>query len=168
MKGNLREFQGLLDRKSMIMARDQVGATPLHKAVLYGHYELAEYIATNFAATLDARDNVSAVLWPRVQTCALSQQTKALLWREPCVGTKINICFLFKFIYAMLWSVNAFNGFDGSDGFVGLIGRTDGFALRQCFRWRPTLLPYATQSRCFAFIAWLRKRFNQSLHYHWE
>lgn len=59
MKGNLREFQGLLDRKSMIMARDQIGATPLHKAVLYGHYELAEYIATNFPASLDARDNVS-------------------------------------------------------------------------------------------------------------
>ncbi|CAG2171340.1 unnamed protein product, partial [Oppiella nova] len=58
MKGNLREFQGLLDRKSMITARDQIGATPLHKAVLYGHYDLAEYIATNFPVTLDARDNL--------------------------------------------------------------------------------------------------------------
>jgi ankyrin repeat protein len=59
MKGNLREFQGLLDRKTMITARDQVGATPLHKAVLYGHFDLAQYIATNFPVTLDARDNVS-------------------------------------------------------------------------------------------------------------
>jgi ankyrin repeat protein len=59
MKGNLREFQGLLDRKSLITARDQVGATPLHKAVLYGHIDLADYIATNFPVTLDARDNVS-------------------------------------------------------------------------------------------------------------
>lgn len=59
MKGNLREFQGLFDRKSLIIARDQIGATPLHKAVLYGHFDLAEYIATNFPVTLDARDNVS-------------------------------------------------------------------------------------------------------------
>ena len=78
MKGNLREFQGLLDRKSMIQARDQVGATPLHKAVLYGHYELAEYIATNFPATLDARDNVSVVNLKPIYFYIQSNRSKPL------------------------------------------------------------------------------------------
>ncbi|RWS09895.1 Tankyrase-1-like protein [Dinothrombium tinctorium] len=57
MKGNVIEFKTLLDRKGMVLARDQIGATPLHKAVLYGHHELTEYIANNFPSALDARDH---------------------------------------------------------------------------------------------------------------
>lgn len=60
-KGNLRDFQSILDRKALILARDQIGATPLHKSVLYGHYELAQYIASNFSCSLHAKDNVRMI-----------------------------------------------------------------------------------------------------------
>ncbi|RWS24236.1 Tankyrase-1-like protein, partial [Leptotrombidium deliense] len=56
-KGNINEFKSLLDRKGIILARDQIGATPLHKSVLYGHQELTDYIANNFPSSLDARDH---------------------------------------------------------------------------------------------------------------
>lgn len=59
--GNVREFQLLLDRYSLIISRDPLGCTPLHKAVLYGHYDLTEFIAANFAPNaLYLVDNVSA------------------------------------------------------------------------------------------------------------
>lgn len=61
-RGSMREFQQLLDRPSLVQSRDPLGATVLHKAVLYGHYDLAEYIASNYGTTaLDAKDNVSLI-----------------------------------------------------------------------------------------------------------
>ena len=62
VRGSLRDFQTLLDRSSLIISRDPLGATPLHKAVLFDHYELAEYIAANYGTTaLDTRDNVCSI-----------------------------------------------------------------------------------------------------------
>lgn len=59
-RGNVREFQLLLDRYSLICSRDQLGATPLHKAVLYGHFDLAKFIVLNFGPNiLYLGDNVS-------------------------------------------------------------------------------------------------------------
>ena len=64
-RGNVRDFQQLLDRSSLILARDPLGATPLHKAVLYDRYDLAEYIASNYGEkALDAKDNVSGLTLP--------------------------------------------------------------------------------------------------------
>lgn len=68
-RGSVREFQSLLDRNSLISSRDPLGATPLHKAVLYGHHDLAEYIAANFGPdSLDIKDNVS-LMQSRVSCC---------------------------------------------------------------------------------------------------
>ncbi|XP_075680387.1 uncharacterized protein LOC113791200, partial [Dermatophagoides pteronyssinus] len=47
-RGNIDEFQYLLDRYSLICSRDRLGATPLHKAVLFGHYDLIKFIIKNF------------------------------------------------------------------------------------------------------------------------
>lgn len=63
--GNVREFQLLLDRYSLIISRDPLGCTPLHKSVLYGHFDLSEFIASNFAPNaLYLGDNVS--VWVRL------------------------------------------------------------------------------------------------------
>ncbi|UYV67595.1 hypothetical protein LAZ67_5001326 [Cordylochernes scorpioides] len=56
VRGNLRDVQALMDRKDLALARDPTGATPLHKAVMYGHLEVATYIATNFPKCRDAKD----------------------------------------------------------------------------------------------------------------
>ena len=62
-RGSIRDFQAILDRPSMILSRDPLGATPLHKAVLNGHIDLVEYIVTNYGTSaLDAKDNVSFFL----------------------------------------------------------------------------------------------------------
>ncbi|CAL1290936.1 unnamed protein product [Larinioides sclopetarius] len=55
-RGRLRDVQTLLDRKKLALARDPLGATPLHKAVMYGHRDVAEYIAMNFPLSKDAKD----------------------------------------------------------------------------------------------------------------
>ncbi|XP_015905859.2 uncharacterized protein [Parasteatoda tepidariorum] len=55
-RGRLRDVQTLLDRKKLALSRDPLGATPLHKAVMYGHKEVVEYIATNFPLSKDAKD----------------------------------------------------------------------------------------------------------------
>ncbi|KAH9423609.1 hypothetical protein DERP_005189 [Dermatophagoides pteronyssinus] len=47
-RGNIDEFQYLLDRYSLICSRDRLGSTPLHKAVLFGHYDLIKFIIKNF------------------------------------------------------------------------------------------------------------------------
>lgn len=83
-RGNVRDFQQLLDRSSLVLARDPLGATPLHKAILYGHYDLAEYIASNYGANvLDSKDNVSrltVVLKLIIMFLGTSVITKRNLW----------------------------------------------------------------------------------------
>ncbi|XP_074595598.1 uncharacterized protein LOC141850780 [Brevipalpus obovatus] len=56
-RGNLEEVRALLDRKGMVLVRDQIGCTPLHKAVMYGQYEIANFLSTSYPATLDTRDH---------------------------------------------------------------------------------------------------------------
>ncbi|XP_076360793.1 uncharacterized protein LOC143252483 isoform X2 [Tachypleus tridentatus] len=56
VRGRLRDVQSLLDRKNLAMGRDQLGATPLHKAVMYGHFDIAEYIVNNYPACRDCKD----------------------------------------------------------------------------------------------------------------
>ncbi|XP_022254486.1 uncharacterized protein LOC106469361 [Limulus polyphemus] len=56
VRGRIRDVQSLLDRKKLAVARDQLGATILHKAVMYGHFELAEYIVKNFPTCRDCKD----------------------------------------------------------------------------------------------------------------
>ncbi|GFY41039.1 tankyrase-1 [Trichonephila inaurata madagascariensis] len=55
-RGRLRDVQALLDRKKLALARDPLGATPLHKAVMYGHRDIVEYIAMNFPLSKDTKD----------------------------------------------------------------------------------------------------------------
>lgn len=85
-KGNLRDFQSILDRKALILGRDQIGATPLHKSVLYGHYELAQYIASNFSCSLHAKDNVRMIRqqqnWETNETDTLKQHNWSFLITE--------------------------------------------------------------------------------------
>ncbi|XP_023215498.1 serine/threonine-protein phosphatase 6 regulatory ankyrin repeat subunit B-like isoform X2 [Centruroides sculpturatus] len=56
VRGNLRDVKSLLDRKNLAITRDPTGATPLHKAIIYGHHEIAKYIAQNFPSSRDAVD----------------------------------------------------------------------------------------------------------------
>ncbi|XP_076319726.1 uncharacterized protein LOC143230311 isoform X2 [Tachypleus tridentatus] len=56
VKGRICDVQSLLNQKKLVVARDQLGATILHKAVMYGHFELAEYIVKNFPACQDHKD----------------------------------------------------------------------------------------------------------------
>lgn len=49
-------MQSLLDRKKLALARDPLGATPLHKAIMYGHKDIVHYISTNFPLTKDTKD----------------------------------------------------------------------------------------------------------------
>uniref|UniRef100_T1JQL4 Uncharacterized protein n=1 Tax=Tetranychus urticae TaxID=32264 RepID=T1JQL4_TETUR len=55
--GNLRNVQQLIDRKRLAYCRDQMGATPLHKAVIYGQKEIIEYFLDRFPSTIHTRDN---------------------------------------------------------------------------------------------------------------
>lgn len=57
--GNLRSVQHLIDRKKLAFCRDQMGATPLHKAVIYGQQEIIHYLLERFGSVVHARDHVS-------------------------------------------------------------------------------------------------------------
>ncbi|OQR70221.1 hypothetical protein BIW11_01722 [Tropilaelaps mercedesae] len=56
VRGRLREVQTLISHKSLSLARDAMGLTPLHKAALFGHYDIAEHLAVNFPASMAAKD----------------------------------------------------------------------------------------------------------------
>ncbi|XP_064456948.1 uncharacterized protein LOC135367588 [Ornithodoros turicata] len=56
IRGRLREVQTLMNHKSLALARDSLGATPIHKAVMYGHEDIAEHLAENFPECLSAKD----------------------------------------------------------------------------------------------------------------
>ena len=55
----LRDLQQSLERKKMVQAKDIQGRSPLHIAVLVGHKEAVEHIATNFPVAMKCKDNVS-------------------------------------------------------------------------------------------------------------
>ncbi|KFM80387.1 Inversin-B, partial [Stegodyphus mimosarum] len=56
MRDQLEHVVILLENRKLAMARDQLGATPLHKAVWFGHYKIAHYISHQFPETLNAID----------------------------------------------------------------------------------------------------------------
>ncbi|XP_018494867.1 uncharacterized protein LOC100901587 [Galendromus occidentalis] len=56
VRGRLREVQTLISHKSLSLARDTMGFTPLHKAVLYGHFDIVEHLSVNFPQSMAAKD----------------------------------------------------------------------------------------------------------------
>ncbi|GFQ86589.1 uncharacterized protein TNCT_494191 [Trichonephila clavata] len=56
MRDQLEHVVILLENKKLALARDQLGATPLHKAVWFGHYKIAHFISQQFPETLNAID----------------------------------------------------------------------------------------------------------------
>lgn len=58
-RGSLRETQSLLDKRKLAVARDAVGRGLAHKAVLYGHKSLLDWLGRKFPEVVHLRDNVS-------------------------------------------------------------------------------------------------------------
>ncbi|KAL1416029.1 hypothetical protein MTO96_028369 [Rhipicephalus appendiculatus] len=56
VRGRLREVQTLMSHRSLSLARDSMGATPIHKAVMHGHVDVAQHLAENFRDSLSAKD----------------------------------------------------------------------------------------------------------------
>ncbi|KAM7301602.1 uncharacterized protein ISCGN_017121 [Ixodes scapularis] len=56
VRGRLREVQTLMNHKSLSLARDSLGATPIHKAIMHGHHEIVQHLAENFVQCLSAKD----------------------------------------------------------------------------------------------------------------
>ncbi len=51
-------MQHLIDRKKLAFCRDQMGATPLHKAVVYAQKDIINYLLERYGTTIHARDHV--------------------------------------------------------------------------------------------------------------
>ena len=58
LEGRLEDLQGLLDNTLLAGAVDRTGLPLLHKAVLFQHDELVEWLISEFADMLDTKDNV--------------------------------------------------------------------------------------------------------------
>ncbi|XP_035701935.1 uncharacterized protein LOC110846646 isoform X2 [Folsomia candida] len=56
-RGSLRETQSLLDKRKLAVARDAVGRGLAHKAVLYGHKSLLDWLGRKFPEVVHLRDN---------------------------------------------------------------------------------------------------------------
>ena len=56
----LDDLNQLLVDKKLATAKDEYGRSPLHIAVLVGHKEAVEHLASNFPVTMKCKDNVSA------------------------------------------------------------------------------------------------------------
>ncbi len=56
--GKVRSVQHLIDRKKLAFCRDQMGATPLHKAVVYAQKDIINYLLERYGTTIHARDHV--------------------------------------------------------------------------------------------------------------
>lgn len=55
----LQDLSQVLEEKKLSTAKDDYGRSPLHIAVLVGHKEAAEHLASNFPVTMKCKDNVS-------------------------------------------------------------------------------------------------------------
>ena len=55
----LRELNQVLERKKLSVAKDSMGRSVLHVAVLVNHEEAVELLANNFPVTMKCKDNVS-------------------------------------------------------------------------------------------------------------
>lgn len=62
IRGNLSEVRHVLTRKRFALSRDQLGASPLHLAVLHQHVDVMLYILSQFPETIDGPDNVRNLL----------------------------------------------------------------------------------------------------------
>ncbi|KAF8791369.1 Tonsoku-like protein like [Argiope bruennichi] len=58
-QGRLRDVQHLIDRKKLAFCRDHNGASPLHKAVIFGHQDIIEYLVKRYGGVIHIRDHVS-------------------------------------------------------------------------------------------------------------
>ncbi|KAG8192459.1 hypothetical protein JTE90_017989 [Oedothorax gibbosus] len=56
-QGRLRDVQHLIDRKKLAFCRDHNGASPLHKAVIFGHQDVIEYLAKRYGGVIHIRDH---------------------------------------------------------------------------------------------------------------
>lgn len=57
----LQELTEVLEEKKVATAKDEYGRSPLHIAVLVGHKEAAEHLASHFPVTMKCKDNVSTL-----------------------------------------------------------------------------------------------------------
>ncbi|GBM02835.1 hypothetical protein AVEN_52015-1 [Araneus ventricosus] len=55
--GNLREVQHLIDRKKLAFCRDHLGASPMHKAVLFSQKPIIDYLLDRYPSVVHARDH---------------------------------------------------------------------------------------------------------------
>ncbi|GFW23176.1 ANK_REP_REGION domain-containing protein [Trichonephila clavipes] len=56
-QGRLRDVQHLIDRKKLAFCRDHNGASPLHKAVIFGHQDIIEYLVKRYGGVIHIRDH---------------------------------------------------------------------------------------------------------------
>lgn len=54
----LRDLHQALERKKLALAKDDYGRSPLHLAILVGHKDAVEHLASNFPMALRAKDNL--------------------------------------------------------------------------------------------------------------
>ena len=59
--GSLRQVQNLINRKGLVIARDNQGLTILHKAVLHGQKDIVQYLIDICPKAIFAKDHVSKV-----------------------------------------------------------------------------------------------------------
>nr|KAG5709420.1 hypothetical protein BaRGS_029269 [Batillaria attramentaria] len=57
--GVARDVENALERKTLVLAKDKYGRSPLHIAILAGHDEIAQNIVKNFPSSVKARDNLN-------------------------------------------------------------------------------------------------------------
>ncbi|KAK7110035.1 serine/threonine-protein phosphatase 6 regulatory ankyrin repeat subunit B-like [Littorina saxatilis] len=74
--GKLSEVENSMDR-SLALAKDQYGRSPLHLAVLAGHKDIAQYIVKHFRTSARTRDNLNRT--PLHYAVALSEELSELL-----------------------------------------------------------------------------------------
>ncbi|KAG8194828.1 hypothetical protein JTE90_017267 [Oedothorax gibbosus] len=55
--GKLREVQHLIDRKKLAFCRDSLGASPMHKAVLFAQKPVIDHLLNTYPSVVHARDH---------------------------------------------------------------------------------------------------------------
>ena len=58
-KGNLKKMQANLTRKKLAISKDENGHGLLHKAVYFGHRDIAEWLLDKYPETNEVKDWVS-------------------------------------------------------------------------------------------------------------
>ena len=84
-EGDLRQTKNLLDRRKYAMSRDKNGVSLLHKAVMNGRTDVAEYLASNYPEILNLTDAVSN--WQRC--CVNATQYSRSISRALACGCSV-------------------------------------------------------------------------------